>query len=167
MIGLEPDRPRRDYRAIASAIGALTGDRESRMRIVVDALWEALHNTGVSWIGFYLGEGESMVLGPRRDKPACSPIELHGICGKSYLSREAIVVRDVRALGDNYIACDPRDLSELVVPAFDESGCWGVLDVDSFDVGAFGTSDATGLAELLVEVGLSTTTDEPLIVRTM
>lgn len=38
------------------------------------------------------------------------------------------------------VACDPRDQSELVVAVWDVCGdskqCWGVFDVDSYDVGS-------------------------------
>ena len=91
-----------------------------------------------------------MILGPRRDKPACSPIGLHGVCGKALLSKETLIVRDVKELGDDYIACDPRDQSEIVIPLIDEHGiCWGVLDIDSYEIGAFDKSDLRGLSVLL------------------
>lgn len=146
----------RDYRRIAAAISS-SGPREQRMRAVVDALWEALHETGVSWVGFYLPEGESeLVLGPSRNKPACSPIGLHGVCGAAFTQRKPMIVRDVRDLGANYVACDPRDLSELVVPAFDENGaCWAVVDLDSHQVGAFSEADVAGLESVLRAAGLT------------
>ena len=132
-----------------------------------DVLWEALAPTGVSWIGFYVGPGvpageggvagpEQMLLAPRRDKPACSPIGLHGVCGRGWRERRSIVVRDVAVLGADYVACDPRDKSEVVVPLFDDAGgCWGVLDADSFDVGSFDEADAMRLERVLVGCGLS------------
>ncbi|HUU82877.1 MAG TPA: GAF domain-containing protein [Phycisphaerae bacterium] len=134
-----------------------TGDRQQRMRAVVDTLWEALQDTGVSWVGFYLHEGRhDLVLGPRRDKPACSPIGLHGACGRAFRERRPLVVRDVAALGQNYIACDPRDRSELVIPLFEADGrCWGVLDLDSFEAGAFGIEDVEGLLGALQATGLT------------
>ena len=97
-----------------------------------------------------------MVLGPRRDKPACSPIGLHGMCGLAWRERRAVVVDDVRRLGEHYVACDPRDMAEVVVPLLEADGsCWGVLDVDSFEVGAFTAADALGLARLVDRAGLS------------
>jgi putative methionine-R-sulfoxide reductase with GAF domain len=150
-------RPR-DYQAVAQLVAELPAatDRTGRMQAVVDALWERLSATGLSWVGFYThAGGAELVLGPRRDKPACSPIGLHGVCGQAFVQRRAIVVRDVRALGSNYIACDPRDRSELVVPLLARDGsCWGVLDVDSWDVGAFGDHDTAGLERVLQAAGL-------------
>lgn len=127
------------------------------MQAFVDLLWDALHASGVSWIGFYLHEGsEELILGPRRDKPACSPIGLHGACGKAFLSRRPLIVRDVAELGTGYIACDPRDKSEVVIPLFDQAGqCWGVLDLDSHEVGSFSHEDVDGLESLLRRANLT------------
>ena len=142
---------------------ALEGDREQRMRAFTDTLWEHLSSTGVSWVGFYLHEGhDELVLGPSRNKPACSPIGMHGACGRAFLERRTLVVRDVAELGENYVACDPRDRSELVIPVFEPDGrCWGVLDLDSLDFGAFDQSDVNGLLTLLRAVELTATEVEP------
>ncbi len=137
------------------------GAHDQRMRAVVDALWVAFENHGYSWVGFYLDQPNEpdekrLVLGWCRDKPACSPIGLHGVCGQALLSKKLRIVRDVTELGENYIACDPRDRSEIVIPLLDERGvCWGVLDIDSSDVGAFDESDALGLRQVLETAGLT------------
>ncbi len=160
----------RAYDELAAVDVCVHGDRHARMAAAADALWAKLSLAGVSWIGFYLfeqgciprehgqslGGSDGLVLGPCRDKPACSPIGLSGACGRSYLSRRSLVVTDVARLGANYIACDPRDRSEVVVPCFDADGsCWGVLDADSFDAESFTTRDAEELARLLERWGLS------------
>jgi putative methionine-R-sulfoxide reductase with GAF domain len=128
------------------------------MRRLTDLLWNALGGTGVSWCGFYLpAEGaKEMVLLACRPKPACSPIGLHGVCGKALLSRRAEVVEDVLLLGPAYVACDPRDRSEVVVPLLAADGtCTGVLDLDSHEARAFNRKDAEGLASVLRAAGLS------------
>lgn len=127
------------------------------MQVVVDALWGALHPTGVSWVGFYIHEGgDELILGPRRDKPACSPIGLHGAGGQACISRKPLVVRDVGELGADYIACDPRDRSEVVLPLIDESGtCWGVLDLDSHETNSFDDADVEGLQRVLLAANLT------------
>lgn len=149
-----------------SAGGAVGDPGDTRLQDVCDALWEAVDGTGVSWLGFYrlAGDGESMTLAARRDKPACSPIGMHGACGQSLLTRESWVVADVKSLGEGYVACDPRDVSELVVPLVDGEGrWWGVFDADSFDVCAFDEGDAEAVWRVCVELGL--TGSNPVSVR--
>jgi len=69
---------------------------------------------------------------------------------------EPHIVEDVNKLGENYIACDPRDRSEVVIPCIDDDGtCWGVLDVDSWEIGAFDESDERGLLAVLVAAGIT------------
>ena len=128
-------------------------DFSRRMEIIVDAIWEEFgSHRPVSWVGFYLLRAEEMILGPRRDKPACSPIGLHGACGTAALAGRTIVVRDVRELGAAYIACDPRDLSEIVVPVRARGGrIVGVLDLDSHSTGAFGDTDRIALERIVCE----------------
>ena len=147
----------RPYKQLVEILAEPAGDRTTWMRTVVDRLWDALHPTGVSWVGFYVHEGrDDLILGPHRDKPACSPILLHGACGQAFMSRKPLVIRDVAELGENYIACDANDRSEVVVPLFDEAGvCWGVLDLDSYDVGSFDDGDIEGLESVLQAAGLT------------
>lgn len=147
----EPRPYERIARHIADAIepGAT---RQQRMQIAVDALWDGLRDRGVSWVGFYLEspDADEMLLGPHRDKLACSPIGLHGACGRCWRERQPLVVPDVRDLGENYVACDPRDRSEIVLPCLDADGtAWGVLDLDSYDVASFDHTDVTGLQLVL------------------
>jgi len=146
----------RPYQQLTHA-ARVAGDRPQLMQAVVDSLWEALAGTGVSWVGFYVHEGsDELVLGPRQPKPACSPIGLHGACGRVFTTRQPLVVRDVRDLGPNYITCDPHDQSEVVIPLFEPDGrCWGVLDLDSHQVGSFGEDDVAGLVRVLRAAGLT------------
>ena len=136
--------------ALARAIFPET-DFSRRMEMIAEAIWEEFgSHRPVSWVGFYLLRPAEMILGPRRAKPACSPIGLHGACGTAALSGRTIVVRDVRELGAAYIACDPRDLSEIVIPVRALGGrVVGVLDLDSHSAGAFGESDRIALERIV------------------
>jgi putative methionine-R-sulfoxide reductase with GAF domain len=141
------------------------------MQLIVDLLWDAFnHGTvtsgspqrprAISWVGFYApdpADPQAMILAARRDKPACSPIGLHGACGQSHRERLALVIPDIATLGAGYIACDPRDRAELVVPLLQADGSsLGVLDFDSYDTNAFTHDDALGAIHLLRTVGLFT-----------
>ena len=147
---------KRPYEEISAKLH-FTGDRTQRMRTLVDALWEGLSGHGVSWVGFYLHEdADELVLGPMRNKPACSPIGMHGACGRAFREQRPLIVRDVADLGANYVACDPRDKSELVIPLLDRDGtCWGVLDFDSHDVGAFRPEDLRAVWDFLCRAELT------------
>ena len=155
----------RDYDSLAESIVAqLSADatREERMQATVDALWAAFSEQGVSWCGFYLPDesGSALLLGPRRDKPACSPIALHGACGRAFKDRAALVINDVQALGPDYIACDPRDRSEVVVPVLAADGsCQAVLDLDSHTPNSFAEADVKGLEKVLQAAGFSVPTE--------
>lgn len=160
-----PNRADRDYAAIARSLRARAG-RDEAAAALIDALWAGLAGTGVSWVGVYgkVPEREELVLGPCRDRPACSPIGLHGVCGRAWRQVQPIVVRDVRTLGSAYVACDPRDRSELVLPLLDATGaCWGVLDADSHRIGDFSEDDVAGFAAAARAVGLTPADDRPCL----
>lgn len=134
--------------------------RAEAMELLLDILWPALKAQRVSWIGFYAldpaADPPQLVLCARRDRSACSPIPLHGACGRSLLARRPLVVHDVRDLGGAYVACDSRDLSEIVVPCFSADGrAWGVFDADSHAVGTFADDDARWLGRILEAAGIS------------
>jgi len=155
---------------LINAASRAAGDRSARMRGLADLLWRRLNHDDadgpISWIGFYeiaapgnehgAEPGRQMILAAHRDKPACSPIGLHGVCGRSFIEAAPVVVSDVRTLGEGYVACDPRDLSEVVIPMLDDDGKpWGVLDGDSFETDAFTTADAETLRLVAEAAGLS------------
>jgi len=122
------------------------------MREVTDVLWDAFAGSPYSWCGFYLlaNDGQSLVLGPHRDQPAGTPLPMHGVCGRAVAGGKAIVVPDVQALGEAYIACDPRTRSEIALPVFDKTGkVWAVFDVDSAAPAAFDEMDQRWLEKLL------------------
>ena len=145
--------------------------REGVMRGVCDLLWDRFGDSGphrpgrgYSWVGFYVAGpgGDEMTLAERRNKPACSPIGLHGVCGRGWQTRRPIIIDDVATLGANYVACDPRDRSELVLPCLEADGlAWGVFDADSWDLRAFDEADAAAVGELLVIAGLSAAQNHP------
>jgi len=150
----------RPYGALAVEARRLSGgwkDREEAFRALTELLWEGLCTTGVDWLGFYVPDegGSALVLAACRPVPACSPIGLHGVCGRAFLEKRAQVVPDVHALGENHIVCDPRNLSEVVVPWLDGGGrCFAVLDLDSRALAAFTDEDARGLEAVLKAASL-------------
>ncbi|WP_151738018.1 GAF domain-containing protein ['Paenibacillus yunnanensis' Narsing Rao et al. 2020] len=84
-----------------------------------------------NWTGFYLFDGNELVLGPFQGLPACIRIPLgRGVCGTAAAERRTLVVDDVHAF-PGHIACDAASNSEIVVPLIKEDRLLGVLDIDS------------------------------------
>ena len=120
--------------------------------------WDALSPTGVSWIGFYhyVPQHEHLILGACRDSPACSPIALHGVCGKGITSGRTQIVDDVLDLGEAYVACDPRDRSEIVIPIGNPAPKL-ILDLDSREKSSFDDHDEIWLKKCLLSCRIEPT----------
>lgn len=81
--------------------------------------------------GFYLFDGQELILGPFQGGVSCVHIPLgKGVCGESALKRETLIVDDVTT-HPNYIACDAAAMSEIVLPMVKNDTLLGVLDLDS------------------------------------
>lgn len=92
-------------------------------------LADALPNT--VFAGYYLFDGEELVLGPFQGKVSCTRIKMgKGVCGESAEKRETLIVEDVKN-HKNYISCDSAAQSEIVVPMVKDGKLLGVLDLDS------------------------------------
>ena len=102
----------------------------------------------VSWVGFYLFDGEKLYLGPFQGKVACTTIEMgKGVCGTAASRKESIIVTDVHKF-PGHIACDSGSRSEIVVPILRRDSLIGVLDLDSYDFNSFGETDKKYLEEI-------------------
>jgi L-methionine (R)-S-oxide reductase len=103
----------------------------------------------LNWAGFYLYDGNELVVGPFQGKPACIRIALgRGVCGTAAQTRETQLVRDVNAF-DGHIVCDAASQSEIVVPLINADGTLlGVWDVDSPVIDRFDEDDRAGMQGL-------------------
>ena len=105
----------------------------------------------INWAGFYMMDGQELVLGPFQGLPACIRIPLgKGVCGTAAQDKESIIVADVNAF-PGHIACDAASQSEIVVPLLKDGLVLGVLDIDSPELNRFNEEDRIGL-ERFVEV---------------
>jgi GAF domain-containing protein len=106
----------------------------------------------VNWAGFYLLEGETLVLGPFQGKLACVRIPVgRGVCGTAVAQNQVQRVEDVHAF-DGHIACDSASNSEIVLPLTVKNQIIGVLDIDSTVFGRFSDEDEQGLRELVANL---------------
>lgn len=102
---------------------------------------EAFHHL---WTGFYLRDGDTLVLGPFQGPLACTRIPLKpvakGVCGVAANSGETQIVPDVNQF-PGHIACSSASKSEIVVPLMVNGYAELVLDIDSAEIGTFDETD--------------------------
>ncbi|MGO1792387.1 MAG: GAF domain-containing protein [Oceanisphaera sp.] len=108
--------------------------------------------TDINWVGFYLCEPNSLVLGPFQGKPACVRIPLgQGVCGTAAATGQVQRVANVHEFS-SHIACDGASNAEIVLPLSDGHTVWGVLDIDSPQFGRFDEEDEAGLTQWVAAV---------------
>lgn len=143
------------YNTLAKQLDALLTGESDRIANLSNA--SALLNQflpNINWVGFYILQGEQLVLGPFQGLPACVRIPIgRGVCGTAVRKEETMVVKDVHDF-PGHIACDAASQSEIVIPLKKEGEVIGVLDIDSPIVNRFSKEDQEGL-ELFVETLLS------------
>ena len=106
--------------------------------------------------GFYLFDGDELILGPFQGGVSCVHIALgKGVCGQAAAERQTLIVDDVTK-HDNYISCDSVAMLEIVVPMVKNGKLIGVLDLDSRLTGDYDVIDQEYL-EKFVAVLLSKT----------
>ena len=111
------------------------------------ALWQHFEN--INWAGFYLLEGDKLILAPFQGKPACIEIPMgKGVCGTAALLDKTQVVPDVHAF-PGHIACDGASNSEIVIPIHKDGKVWGVLDMDAPVFDRFSREDQENLEEIV------------------
>ena len=135
-----------DYRVLNEQLAALVHDVPHLIANLANAsalLWQSLGE--INWAGFYLRDGETLVLGPFQGKPACIEIPMgRGVCGTAAGTDTTQVVSDVLSF-PGHIACDAASRSEVVVPLHKNGRVVGVLDIDSAVPARFTDTDRDGL----------------------
>lgn len=112
-----------------------------------------------TWVGIYLLEGDTLVLGPFLGKPSPhTRIPLgQGICGAAATEKATIIVDDVNA-DPRYLACSIETKSEIVVPIMDigpdGKRVLGEIDIDSDQPAAFGPVDRALLEHVAAALAL-------------
>ena len=145
-----PKDPDKLYPLLVSQLQAITDGVPHKIANLANTsalLWEALAD--INWVGFYLLERDTLILGPFQGKVACIEIPMgRGVCGTAAARGETVRVEDVHAF-PGHIACDSASNSEIVLPMYVRGQLWGVLDIDSPDLGRFTQADAEGLSQIV------------------
>lgn len=102
----------------------------------------------INWAGFYLLEGDRLILGPFQGKPACIEIPMGcGVCGTAAKTKKTVVADNVHEF-PGHIACDGDSNSEIVVPLLKDGNVVGVLDIDSPRFSRFTKEDKDRIEQL-------------------
>ena len=131
-----------DYGTLNAQLSVLVGGVPHRIANLANAAALLYHSLdGLNWAGFYLLEGDALVLGPFQGRPACIEIPVgRGVCGTAVAEGRTQLVPDVHQF-PGHIACDSASNSEIVVPIRADGKIVGVLDLDSPHLGRFTEED--------------------------
>lgn len=121
-------------------------DRTANLANTAAALRQAF---GFFWVGFYVVQGDELVLGPFQGPIACTRIRRgRGVCGTSWAEARTVLVPDVEEF-PGHIACSSDSKSEIVVPILKNGQVVAVLDVDSDKLNDFDHDDQQALEQLM------------------
>ena len=102
----------------------------------------------VNWAGFYLVDGDRLILGPFQGEVACTIIPIgKGVCGTAFKEKKTIIVKDVNKF-DGHIACSSKSKSEIVTPIIKNNEVVAVIDIDSPVFDRFDESNQKILEEI-------------------
>jgi len=107
------------------------------------------------WVGVYLLEGDTLVLGPFRGPNPAGHERIpfgEGVCGAVAAKGLTEVVPDVNAR-PGHIQCFLTTRSEVVAPIVKEGAVVGVLDIDSDTPDAFGEREVELVEQAASEIG--------------
>lgn len=139
------------YELLVAQIKALI-EGETNAMAVLSNVSAALHDAFPErffWVGFYMVNGDELLLGPFQGPVACFRIgHGKGVCGTAWQQGKTIIVSDVEKF-PGHIACSSLSRSEIVVPIRGGDGSVkGVIDIDSRDLDAFGKTDQRYLEQI-------------------
>ena len=141
----------KQYQELLERVKAYIEGETCEMSVLANAaalLHEAM-SPRYFWTGFYVVNGEELLLGPFQGPAACYRIRLgRGVCGTAWKEKRTLVVPDVEQF-PGHIACSSLSRSEIVVPLCDrQSTVRAVLDIDSRELAAFDETDAMWLEQI-------------------
>ena len=143
------------YKLLCQQVRSLAEGESNRIGLLanVSSLLRMTFGERFFWVGFYLVDGDELILGPFQGDIACMHIRRgRGVCGTAWEQDKTLVVPDVEQF-PGHIACSQLSQSEIVVPLHDANGkVTGVLDIDSKELDAFDEDDRQGLEAICREI---------------
>ncbi|MCD6513126.1 MAG: GAF domain-containing protein [Thermoplasmata archaeon] len=122
------------------------GGREEKLKEICHLLKKSIPY--YNWVGFYIVEGQELILGPFEGEPT-EHVRIsfgEGICGQAAERMDTFIVQDV-SKEENYLSCSPEVKSEIVVPIFKDGKIVAELDIDSHYKALFTREDKEFLEE--------------------
>lgn len=139
-----------DYKLAEDKIKQIVSNKkeDNVLQKIVDFLYENFDK--YSWVGIYLVEDDTLVLGPWRGKQATEHTRIPigtGICGSAAATGETEIIPDVNA-DNRYLACFISTKSEIVVPIKKHGKIIAEIDIDSDLQNAFTYEDKVFLEKI-------------------
>lgn len=131
------------YRELLSQIEVFANADDNPISVLSNcaAVMKVVFPKEYFWVGFYIVDGNELILGPFQGTPACTRIKYgSGVCGSAWKEGRSLVVNDVEEF-PGHIACSSLSKSEIVVPLFSEGVVVGEIDIDSTELSTFNDTD--------------------------
>lgn len=131
------------YRELLSQIEVFANADDNPISVLSNcaAVMKVVFPKEYFWVGFYIVDGDELILGPFQGTPACTRIKFgRGVCGTAWKECRSLVVEDVEAFS-GHIACSSLSRSEIVVPLFSDGIVVGEIDIDSTELATFDNVD--------------------------
>ena len=138
------------YQQILPQIKALIDYETNRIANLANVAAVLKETFKFHWVGFYILDGEELVLGPFQGPVACTRLSPgKGVCGTSFTRAETVIVPDVDQF-PGHIACSSLSRSEIVSPIIKNGNVVAVIDLDSNKLDDFDTTDQNFLEKVAV-----------------
>lgn len=131
------------YRELLSQIEVFANTDDNPISVLSNcaAVMKVVFQKEYFWVGFYIVDGDELILGPFQGTPACTRIKFgRGVCGIAWKEGRSLVVEDVEEF-PGHIACSSLSRSEIVVPLFSDGVVIGEIDIDSTELSTFDDVD--------------------------
>ena len=143
------DEPMTNYAQLSRELTALVAQENNSICLLANSCALLFHHLAqINWLGFYLRQDSTLLLGPFQGKIACQRIKLpQGVCGHAVTTGQVVRVDEVEQFV-GHIACDSASRSEIVLPLWLNGQVVAVLDIDSPVIGRFSPQDEKSLTAL-------------------